>query len=115
MRCSLPTSATSELSWDMTANKSSSTSRPPIGTLSMVADTQSHDGTMKFILRVSHVVKMGKKIRRLEFSGTFIGIMSFSLGIQRDFFGSLDKLVASGHVTEFFNVAVQELADAGVE
>jgi L-glutamine-phosphate cytidylyltransferase len=83
--------------------------------ISMVVDPQWRDETMKVIIRDGRVAKMSKTIPRSEFSGTYIGITTFSIGIQRDFFRSLDKLVAGGHVTEFFNVAVQELADTGVK
>jgi choline kinase len=83
--------------------------------ISMVVDPQWRDETMKVIIRDGRVAKMSKKIPRSEFSGTYIGITTFSIGIQRDFFRSLHKLVAGGHITEFFNVAVQELADTGVK
>jgi L-glutamine-phosphate cytidylyltransferase len=83
--------------------------------ISMIVDPQWRDETMKVIIRDGRVAKMSKKIPRSEFSGTYIGITTFSIGIQRDFFRSLDKLVAGGHVNEFFNVAVQELADTGVK
>jgi L-glutamine-phosphate cytidylyltransferase len=83
--------------------------------ISMIVDPQWRDETMKVIIRDGRVAKMSKKIPRSEFSGTYIGITTFSIGIQRDFFRSLDKLVAGGRVGEFFNVAVQELADAGVK
>jgi len=83
--------------------------------ISMIVDLEWRDETMKVIIQDDRVVKMSKKISREEFSGTYIGITTFSLGIQRDFFRSLDRLVAGGYVNEFFNVAVQELADAGVE
>jgi len=83
--------------------------------ISMVVDPQWRDETMKVIIRDGRVAKMSKKISRSEFSGTYIGVTTFSSEIQRDFFRSLDKLVAGGHVNEFFNVAVQELADTGVK
>jgi L-glutamine-phosphate cytidylyltransferase len=81
--------------------------------ISMIVDPEWRDETMKVIIRDGCVVKMSKKIERAEFSGTYIGITTFSLGIQRDFFRSLDRLVATGHVNEFFNVAVQGLAEQG--
>lgn len=83
--------------------------------ISMIVDPEWRDETMKVIIRNRCVVKMSKKIPRSDFSGTYIGITTFSLRIQRDFFWSLDRLVADGHVNEFFNVAVQQLADAGVK
>lgn len=82
--------------------------------ISMIVDPEWREETMKVIIRDGQVVRMSKKISRSEFSGTYIGITTFSLGIQQDFFRSLDKLVAGGRVNEFFNVAVQELADTGL-
>jgi choline kinase len=82
--------------------------------ISMIVDPAWRDETMKVIIRNGRVSRMSKKIHRSEFSGTYIGITTFSVGVQRDFFRSLDKFIASGRVNEFFNVAVQELADAGV-
>jgi L-glutamine-phosphate cytidylyltransferase len=81
--------------------------------ISMIVDPEWRDETMKVVIRNGHIVKMSKKIPRHEFSGTYIGITTFSLGIQRDFFRSLDRFLAAGQVNEFFNVAVQELADQG--
>jgi choline kinase len=83
--------------------------------ISMIVDPEWRDETMKVIIRNGRVVKMSKKILRPDFSGTYIGITTFSLEIQHDFFQSLDRLVADGHVNEFFNLAVQQLADAGVK
>lgn len=82
--------------------------------ISMIVDPEWREETMKVIIRDGRVVRMSKKISRSEFSATYIGITTFSLAIQRGFFCALDKLVADGHVNEFFNVAVQELADEGV-
>jgi choline kinase len=83
--------------------------------ISMIVDPEWRDETMKVIIRNGRVSKMNKTIRRSEFSGTYIGITTFSARVQRDFFRSLNNFVASGRVNEFFNVAVQELADAGVK
>ena len=83
--------------------------------ISMIVDPEWRDETMKVIIRDGRVVKMSKKIPRSQFSGTYLGITTLSFGIQRDFFRSLDNLVAGGHVNEFFNVAVQDLADTGVK
>ena len=57
---------------------------------------------------------MSKKISQEEFSGTYIGITVFSKSIQDRFFHKLDSLIAAERVNDFFNVAVQELADEGV-
>ena len=83
--------------------------------ISMIVDPEWREETMKVIIGDDRVVRMSKKISRSEFNGTYIGITTFSLAIQRDFFRVLDKLVLDGRVNEFFNAAVQELADAGVK
>lgn len=82
--------------------------------ISMIVDPEWRDETMKVVIRDGRVAKMSKKIPRSEFSGTYIGITTFSPGIQREFFQALERLVTHGRVNEFFNVAVQELADTGV-
>jgi len=69
---------------------------------------------MKVIIRDGRVVKMSKTISRDEFSGTYIGITTFSLGAQQELFQSLERLIREDRVNEFFNVAVQELADSGM-
>ena len=58
---------------------------------------------MKVIIRDGRVVKMSKKISRDEFSGTYIGITTFSLGAQQVFFHTMDNLVIEGRVNEFFD------------
>lgn len=87
----------------------------PAAPISMIVDPEWRDETMKVVIRNGRVVKMSKKISHAEFNGTYIGITTFSLAIQRDFFRSLDKFVSAGQVNEFFNVAVQELADQGTK
>jgi L-glutamine-phosphate cytidylyltransferase len=82
--------------------------------ISMIVDPEWRDETMKVVIQNDRVVKMNKKISHVEFSGTYIGITTFSLEIQHDLFRALDRLVSDGYLNEFFNVAVQELADAGV-
>jgi choline kinase len=57
---------------------------------------------------------MSKKIAREEFSGTYIGITVFSKTIQGRFACKMGDFISAGRVNEFFNVAVQELADDGV-
>lgn len=82
--------------------------------ISMIVDPDWRDETMKVMIRDGRVVKMSKQISRDEFSGTYIGITTFSRGAQQEFFQSLDRLIREGRVNEFFNVAVQELADSGM-
>ena len=69
---------------------------------------------MKVIIEDDHVIQMSKKISRQEFSGTYIGITVFSKAIQDRFFRTMNELISAGQVNEFFNVAVQKLANEGV-
>jgi choline kinase len=57
---------------------------------------------------------MSKRIPREAFSGTYIGITVFSAEVNRQLFDKLGKLVTTGRVNAFFNVAVQQLVDEGV-
>lgn len=82
--------------------------------ISMIVDPEWRDETMKVVIRDERIVRMNKKITRLEFSGTYIGITVFSESMQSRFFQKLRRLVLSGAVNTFFNSAVQELADEGV-
>jgi choline kinase len=86
----------------------------PYAPISMIVDPLWRDETMKVVIEDDSVVRMSKRISKAEFSGTYIGITVFSRGIQSRFLGKLSDRIAAGHVNEFFNVAVQELADEGV-
>jgi choline kinase len=86
----------------------------PYAPISMIVDPIWRDETMKVIIEDDHVTRMSKKISQDEFSGTYIGITVFSKRIQARFFRKVNSLVAAGQVNDFFNVAVQELADEGV-
>lgn len=82
--------------------------------ISMIVDPEWRDETMKVIIRNGRVVRMSKAISRDDFSGTYIGITTFSAGVQPSFFRAMHKFISAGRVNEFFNVAVQDLADQGV-
>jgi len=82
--------------------------------ISMIVDPEWRDETMKVVIRNGRVTKMCKKITKDEYSGTYIGITTFSREIQQRFFIAMYGLIAAGRVNEFFNTAVQELADDGV-
>jgi choline kinase len=69
---------------------------------------------MKVVVEGDHVIRMSKKISRDEFSGTYIGITIFSEAIQDRFFRTMNELISAGQVNEFFNVAVQQLANEGI-
>ena len=82
--------------------------------ISMIVDPLWRDETMKVVVEGDHVIRMNKKISRQEFSGTYIGITVFSKAIQDRFFHTMNELISTGQVNEFFNVAVQKLANAGI-
>jgi choline kinase len=82
--------------------------------ISMIVDPLWRDETMKVIVEGDRVIRMSKKISQEVFSGTYIGITVFSRSIQDRFLRKLNGLIAAGRENEFFNIAVQELADEGV-
>jgi len=86
----------------------------PYAPISMIVDPLWRDETMKVMIEDDRVTRMSKRISQEEFSGTYIGLTVFSESIQNRFLDKLDSLIAAGRVNEFFNVAVQELADEGV-
>jgi choline kinase len=86
----------------------------PHAAISMIVDPLWRDETMKVVILDDHVIKMSKNISREEFSGTYIGITVFSKAIQDRFFHKMEDVITAGRVNEFFNVAVQELANEGV-
>ena len=86
----------------------------PYAPVSMIVDPLWRDETMKVIIEGDHVTEMSKKISREDFSGTYIGITVFSKSIQNQFFRTMNMLIGSGRVNEFFNIAVQQLANEGV-
>lgn len=82
--------------------------------ISMIVDPEWRDETMKVIISGGRVIQMSKRISEERFSGTYIGITVFSARGAHQLFDKLAMLVGSGRVNEFFNVAVQQLADEGV-
>ncbi|HKU24394.1 MAG TPA: phosphocholine cytidylyltransferase family protein [Candidatus Sulfotelmatobacter sp.] len=82
--------------------------------ISMIVDPLWRDETMKVIIEEDRVTKMSKKISREEFNGTYIGITVFSKSIQNQLFREMRNLISSGHVNEFFNIAVQQLVNKGI-
>jgi L-glutamine-phosphate cytidylyltransferase len=82
--------------------------------ISMIVDPSWRDETMKVVVEGDHVIRMNKKISREEFSGTYIGITIFSKAIQDRFFRTMNELISAGRVNEFFNIAVQKLANDGI-
>jgi choline kinase len=82
--------------------------------ISMIVDPEWRDETMKVIIHNNLVVRMSKTITKDQCHGTYIGITTFRRQIHEGFFGKMEQLVDAGRVNEFFNVAVQELANEGV-
>jgi choline kinase len=86
----------------------------PHAPISMIVDPLWRDETMKVVIIDDHVIRMSKKLSREEFTATYIGITVFSKAIQERFFHKMEDVIAAGRVNEFFNFAVQELANEGV-
>jgi len=86
-------------------------SRKPV---TMIVDPEWRDETMKVVIRDDRIVRMSKGIPKEEFSGTYLGITAFSSAIHNRFFQNVEALIQSGRVNDFFNTAVQQLADEGV-
>jgi len=86
----------------------------PAASVNMIVDPEWRDETMKVVISGDRVVQMSKRIPQTEFSGTYIGITSFSSGVQQDLFAKIANLIRDGRENEFFNVAVQQMADEGV-
>ena len=81
--------------------------------ISMIVDSAWRDETMKVVIAGDRIVRMSKGIPQSEFSGTYIGITAFSGSVQEELFPKVRKLIQAGREKEFFNVAVQQLADEG--
>ena len=87
---------------------------PSVAPITMVVDSAWRDETMKVVIAGNRVIRMSKQISQSEFSGTYIGISSFTSSVQQRLFGKIHDVIGSGGQNEFFNVAVQQLADEGV-
>jgi L-glutamine-phosphate cytidylyltransferase len=85
-----------------------------VAPITMIVDPQWRDETMKVIISEGRVIQMSKRILESEFSGTYIGITSFTARVQEKLFTKVNNLIQTGKENEFFNVAVQQLADEGV-
>ena len=81
--------------------------------ISMIVDPEWREETMKVIISGKRVIRMSKKISRDQFSGTYIGVTVFQQAAVTRFFQKMQDLIFEGRVNEFFNVAVQQLADDG--
>jgi choline kinase len=85
-----------------------------VAPITMIVDSEWRDETMKVVISDDKVVRMSKRIPQSEFSGTYIGITRFGADVQQRLFAKIDNLIRTGKENEFFNVAVQQLADEGV-
>jgi choline kinase len=86
-----------------------------VAPITMIVDPKWRDETMKVIISEDRVIRMSKRILESEFSGTYIGITAFAAGVQVALFAKVNNLIGTGKENEFFNAAVQQLADEGVE
>jgi choline kinase len=86
-----------------------------VAPINMIIDPEWRDETMKVVISGDRVIRMSKRIPKTEFSGTYIGITGFAAGIQESLFAKIDNLIRTGGENGFFNVAVQQLADEGVQ
>src|SRR5258708_32536246 len=76
--------------------------------ITMIVDPEWRDETMKVVISEDRVIRMNKRIPQAEFGGTYIGITSFSAGVQRRLFAKINNLIRTGNQNAFFNVAVQQ-------
>jgi choline kinase len=83
--------------------------------INMIVDRAWRDEAMKVVVAGTHVTRISEQITRSEFGGTYIGITAFAAGIQKRLFARIADLIETGHERELFHVAVQQLADEGVE
>ncbi|MBV9770949.1 MAG: phosphocholine cytidylyltransferase family protein [Bryobacterales bacterium] len=85
-----------------------------VAPITMIVDPAWRDETMKVVISEDRVIRMSKRISEAEFSGTYIGITSFNAAVYQRLFAKVNGLIQTGKQNEFFNVAVQQLADEGV-
>ena len=85
-----------------------------VAPITMIVDPEWRDETMKVIIYENRVIRMSKRILQSEYSGTYIGITSFAANVQKRLFAKIDNLIRTGGENEFFNAAVQQLAEVGV-
>lgn len=78
--------------------------------ISLVIDRRFREETTKVILRNGHVLALSKNISRQNSGGTFVGIATFSPRGSSLLFARAESLFAAGHVTQFFNDVVGQLA-----
>ena len=83
--------------------------------VSMIIDPEWRDETMKVVIEDGHIIRMSKAITREEFSGTYLGVTTFSSSVSGFFFYKLETFINRGRVNEFFNVAVERMILNGIK
>lgn len=83
--------------------------------ITMIVDPAWRDETMKVIIDGNRVVCMSKQIGPHEFSATYIGITLVTAAANARLFGRIEDLIQRGEDRVFFNAAVQQLADEGLQ
>jgi len=91
--------------------------RPAVETtsdVSMIIDREWRDETMKVIMKDGHIIRMSKAVTQAEYSGTYLGITTFSARVVPNLFQEVEFLIKQGRVNEFFNVAVEQMISHGI-
>ena len=83
--------------------------------ITMIVDPAWRDETMKVIIAGNRVVRMSKQIQRQDFSATYIGITTVDAAVHTLLFDRIEGLIRRGQRSVFFNIAVQELSDEGLQ
>lgn len=82
--------------------------------ISVVIDREFREETTKVIIRGDRVMRLSKSITRENYSGTFVGIATFSAKAARLFFKKAQSFFAERRVNAFFNDVLSELIPDGV-
>lgn len=78
--------------------------------ISVVIDREFREETTKVIIKNKRVLMMKKGVSRRDFSGTFVGIATFSPRGAELLFREAESLFADGNVNQFFNDVISQLA-----
>jgi choline kinase len=83
--------------------------------ITMIVDPVWRDEAMKVTIAGDRVIRMSKQISGKDFGATYTGITVFEASVQERLFARVGDLIRSGKEHVFFNVALQQLADEGVQ
>jgi choline kinase len=83
--------------------------------ITMIVDPVWRDEAMKVTIAENRVIRMSKQISPKEFGATYTGITVFKANVQERLFARVGDLIRRGKEHAFLNVAVQQLADEGVQ